>query len=320
MNCLLMLACVLSPNDTNLEAAKNEPEAALFSTTALVTAIDHVDVPARQPGVMAKLSLRRGASIEKDQLLAKLDNRRAFFNYEVARQETQIAKQQAENKLPTKLKKTIAKYATREYEMNESLFRNSRGAVSQLQLQTSKSAMEQAIIDSENSVAEEKQLDMSLHAQIQKEQLAKLELENCEIIAPLNGIVSDIHRRPGEWVNTGDPIVTMVRMDRLRIETLMHPSEITPQQIISCRARVQIQISEDEHYVVPESRIFIAGAEIEPDGRYLIAVEIENEFATDHLNQKSWLVRPGMTAQVDILPPLEAAEPLKRPDISFPGF
>ena len=317
MKSMIFIACFLSPVDSNHDAANSEPEAAMFTTSALVTAIDHVDVPARQPGVLSDVPLRRGTAIEKNRPLAKLDDRRARMNYEIARRDSEIARQQAENKLPTKLKQTIAGYATKEYEMNAQLARNSRGAVSQLQLQTSKSAMEQATIDAQNSLAEEKQLAVTLQAQLEKEKLAKLELDHCEILAPLNGVVANIHRRPGEWVNAGDTIVTMVRMDRLRIETLMHPSDITPQQIVSCRARVSIQLSEENQYTVPECRIYMAGAEIEPDGRYLVAVEIENEFATDSFNQKSWLVRPGMTAHVDILPPLEPAEPLRRPDISF---
>jgi multidrug efflux pump subunit AcrA (membrane-fusion protein) len=317
MKLLVFLACAITPVETETGLSKGESESPLFATSALVTAIDHVDVPSRQPGVLAKLSLRRGTAVRAGDSVAMLDDRKPSLNYEIAKQETLIAEQQVKNRFPTLLKQTIATYATKKFEMNDSLYRNSRGAVSQLQLQTSKSEMEQATIDANNALAEEKQLAINYQSQIQKEKLASLELQQCLIKAPLDGIVSQIHRRPGEWVNTGESILTLVRMDRLRIETLIHPAELTPQQIISCRARVTIQLSEEDEYLVPESRIYIAGAEIEADGRYLVAVEIENEFIEDKLGQKSWLVRPGMTCRLDVLKPLEPAAPLQRPDLSF---
>ena len=39
-----------------------------------------------------------------------------------------------------------------------------------------------------------------------------------QISAPINGTVAEVYRRPGEWVQVGEPVLRIVRLDRLRAE------------------------------------------------------------------------------------------------------
>jgi HlyD family secretion protein len=54
-----------------------------------------------------------------------------------------------------------------------------------------------------------------------KEQLAaaRSALEHLELVAPFAGTVSEIRARQGEWVQPGQPLVTLADLDGLRIET-----------------------------------------------------------------------------------------------------
>lgn len=46
--------------------------------------------------------------------------------------------------------------------------------------------------------------------------LAQQQLEDAQIVAPFDAIVSERHVAPGEYVQAGAPVVTLVRADRLR--------------------------------------------------------------------------------------------------------
>ena len=47
-------------------------------------------------------------------------------------------------------------------------------------------------------------------------ELARQHLADAQIVAPFDAVVSDRHVAPGEYVQTGDPVVTLVRADKLR--------------------------------------------------------------------------------------------------------
>ncbi len=49
-------------------------------------------------------------------------------------------------------------------------------------------------------------------------ELTRLILERSSIRSPIDGMIISVSAKPGEWVEPGQPIVKIVRMDRLKIE------------------------------------------------------------------------------------------------------
>jgi multidrug resistance efflux pump len=48
--------------------------------------------------------------------------------------------------------------------------------------------------------------------------LAALAVQRHRLIAPWDGVVTKIHRRTGQWVEMGEPVIELLRLDRLRAE------------------------------------------------------------------------------------------------------
>ena len=46
---------------------------------------------------------------------------------------------------------------------------------------------------------------------------AEAMIERRKLKAPFRGVVNQVIREAGEWVNAGDPVVHLVQMDRLRV-------------------------------------------------------------------------------------------------------
>src|SRR5690606_7372893 len=51
-----------------------------------------------------------------------------------------------------------------------------------------------------------------------EQRTAEEQLERRTITAPLGGMVVEVHRRRGEWVQPGETVARIIRLDRLRAE------------------------------------------------------------------------------------------------------
>jgi macrolide-specific efflux system membrane fusion protein len=58
--------------------------------------------------------------------------------------------------------------------------------------------------------------------------LGKHNVDIRKIAAPINGVVVEVLRHPGEWVEPGEKVLRIVRIDRLRAEGLIHVSKVPP--------------------------------------------------------------------------------------------
>lgn len=81
-----------------------------------------------------------------------------------------------------------------------------------------KLAIDQSRLAVEKSLADQEIAKLKLKSAEHDAELAALMVKNHHITAPLEGVVLRIHRRPGQWVQLGEPVLELVRMDRLRAE------------------------------------------------------------------------------------------------------
>ena len=65
--------------------------------------------------------------------------------------------------------------------------------------------------------------------------LTAINLKKHRITSPLDGVIVQLYRKPGEWVSPGDPIARLVRMDRLRVEGFVDASKYLPEEIDGSR-------------------------------------------------------------------------------------
>src|SRR5262245_52120837 len=83
----------------------------------LVSLIDDVDVPAEKPGVLTGLSVKEGDYLEKDALIALVDDRQARQQLESAKSDHAAALVKADNKLETEYAVATHRTAQAEYQI-----------------------------------------------------------------------------------------------------------------------------------------------------------------------------------------------------------
>jgi multidrug efflux pump subunit AcrA (membrane-fusion protein) len=125
--------------------------------------------------------------------------------------------------------------------------------------------------------AEEDSQIAELTRQVKQNDLAQVErdLERRKITAPLAGMVVQLHHRRGEWVQPGEKVLRILRLDRLRAEGFVDSRELE-HELLDARVRVRLALPGK-----PEAeftgRVVFVSPEIDPvNSQVRIWADIEN--------------------------------------------
>lgn len=163
--------------------------------------------------------------------------------------------------------------------------------------------IEDSSIAAQNQIVERLKLSVE-QAQLQKEvdeltrdvkartlDQAKLQLARRGLRSPLDGEVAEVFRHRGEWLEPGQRVMRIVRLDRLKVEGFVDSRAITS-SLRGAAVRVLVTPSDDEKPVVVKGRIVFISSEIDPvNAQVRVWAEVENP---------DLLLRPGLPAEMVI--------------------
>ncbi|MGI9518412.1 MAG: efflux RND transporter periplasmic adaptor subunit [Pirellulaceae bacterium] len=170
-------------------------------TRSFTEPAEQSQVAAAEPGVIARLLVREGESVSIGQPLAELDN-------QVLERSLEIARLRAASDAKVRAAEATLKIRQRKYENLQPLLEVGHANPAEV---------EQAKAEYDNSFAE-----YELACQDADEyrlEVARIEAQiNHRIInSPIDGLVTDIHRQPGEYISSTEPVfATVVKIDQLR--------------------------------------------------------------------------------------------------------
>jgi len=81
-----------------------------------------------------------------------------------------------------------------------------------------KLAIEQSQLGVQKALADQSIAKLKVKSAEHESRLAQLALKRHRVDAPIDGIVTKVYRRPGQWVQIGEPVLELVRLDRLRAQ------------------------------------------------------------------------------------------------------
>ena len=260
----------------------------------LVSLIDDVEVPAEKPGVLTSLVAREGAYLEAGAPIAVIDEAQATLQHEAAQAEAAVAQAKADNPLEVDYAVATHRSAEAEYKIALSANAKQANAVSAVELERLRLAVEQARI--KISVTQFDQSLKSIEARgfDAKARLTAVEVRQRKVLAPLAGEIVEVFYRPGEWVEPGKPIVRLVRLDRLRVEGFVRYDEQSPGSLHGKVVRVEVASAGGVRHTF-HGRVTFVSPIVQPGGEYRIWAEVENRREAEH-----WLLRPGLEAELTI--------------------
>ncbi|GAB5405651.1 MAG: efflux RND transporter periplasmic adaptor subunit [Aureliella sp.] len=163
--------------------------------TGSLRAVARGDVAALESGRLVELTARAGDSVKKGDVIAKIDARRLHAQASAAQADRRVAEAEL------KRYRAIAKQAAANLSRAEELIR--QNAVSQQEIDRYRR-------ESEVAVAEIEAAQRRIERAAETVRLLKVRLSDTTVVAPYDASVVARHVEPGDWVQPGDRLLTLV--------------------------------------------------------------------------------------------------------------
>jgi multidrug resistance efflux pump len=261
--------------------------------SVLVTLIDDVAVPARQTAVLEQLLVREGDRVRKGDLLLQLDATKLALAVEHARHEFEQAQLEAANEADVTFALKALEVAKTEYERANESVQKFRDSVSKTEIERLRLEVARAEAGLEQAQHKRKVNEVGARIKATEIKQAEEELQRAQVRAPFDGLVLEVNHDAGEWVEPGETVIRLVRIDRLRAEGFLKLREV--QQV---QAGLPVVLSTNvpgdarrEH----RGRLTFVSPQAEPvGGLFRIKAEFENVDAA---------LRPGLEGTMAIETP-----------------
>jgi multidrug efflux pump subunit AcrA (membrane-fusion protein) len=271
---------------------------------ALVTSVDPIQVPALEAGAIVSITDRKG-EVKAGDVLGQLYDADSKTKKKIAELERDAARLQAESDAQVKAAKDGAKVTEENYKANEKLRNERPGSLSDFDFRRSwfewqRALAQIAVAEVEKNVANATQL--AKEGQIEA---AVNEIDRRKILAPIDGIVTEIYKHRGEWCQPGDPVLELVRMDRVEVEGFVYAADASPSKVVGKPVEIVVHLAGGETYKTTGT-IDFASPVLEGSGRirqFRVSTRIDNKKDGDY-----WVIQPGSEAQmtIQLVPPKPA--------------
>lgn len=256
----------------------------------LIRLIEQVDVPACEAGVLSQVAVKEGQLVEEGQLLAQIEDSQAKFAAEKARVDAAIAKLNATNEVNIRYARKSVEVAKAELKRSQESNDRYAKAISESEMDRLRLLVEKGSLEVEQAAHEFKVAGLMQQAKEADHLAAKQTVERHRITSPLAGLVVQVKRRRGEWVRPGDPVVRVLRIDRLRAEGFLRVQGAV-QDLQGHAAKLVVDVPGAGPATFPATVVFV-DPEIDPvNAQVRIWAEVENQ---------GLRLRPGMRAKLVI--------------------
>lgn len=262
----------------------------------LVSAIDDVNVPAREAGVLMELPAKPGQQVEQGAMLGRIDDTRAKMDKKLA--------EIAYNETKTRSANDVnVRYAEKEFEVSESEYQRAKnanngqeigGAVSESELKIKELDAERAKLQIEQAKVTQGLIKYEVLSAAEQWRAADQAVSRRHITSPIDGEIFEVHRNRGEWVQAGETVVRVVRMNRLEIHGFLKEADHGRAAVLNHPVEIEVLMAGGvvEKF---EGKIVFASSETTSGGEFRISAEIENRKQDDQ-----WLLKPGQEAMMTI--------------------
>jgi len=233
-----------------------DTEETVYATGSL-GAQDRATLSAKVSGRVESIAADLGMPVKQGDLLAQIEKR----EYDLRRHQSEAALAQARARLGLSLtgeedkvepeKTSIVKEAQavlNEATKNRERMKNLRaeGVVPEADVETAESAYQVAVNRYDEAVHEAKNRMATLRMRQAELGLAEQQLKDTEIRAPFNGVVEQRQTSPGEFLNVGAPLLTVVRVDPIRLRLEVSEKD-APRVQIGQTVHIRVEGSEKQH-------------------------------------------------------------------------
>ncbi len=253
--------------------------------SVMVTLADQVEVPARESGVLKSVEVREGDHVAAGDVVGGLEDR-----------DMQLARHRAEIELETAAKKAdndvSVRFAVKSAEVARADLRRANESIELYKKSISQSELDELRLTAERTELEIEQAELNLETAGLERKLKRSELAIADerlarrqILAPLSGVVVEVLRKAGEWVEPGEMVMRIVRIDRLRVEGMLD-FEMLRHDLSGSPVTLSAELPDGKTAQFAGRVVFVSPEVDDVNQEVRIVAEVEN---------RDLLLRPGMS-------------------------
>lgn len=263
----------------------------------VIKAIDEVQVPAQEAGVLAELNVTEGQEIAAGALLARLDDGQPKLQKKAALAEYNAAFEKSKSTIDERYAKKASDVAYAEWQKSEEANRNAPGSVSQVELMRLKLTYERGLLETERAQEDRKLAGLTAAAKNVEVEAADEAIKRRQLASTIGGVVDAITPHRGEWVKPGDIVMKVVNLEKLLIEGYVNIAQFSREQLLNREIEIEVKLTQGKIARVP-GRIVFFNQVSEAGGEFRIKAEFQNQ---KNPQTGQWLLQPGLAADI-ILP------------------
>jgi multidrug efflux pump subunit AcrA (membrane-fusion protein) len=282
----MLLSAAMSLGNTRFAYAQLDDAALDQSHNECLCDILYIDQPilaAGESGILIEIA-SEGTEVTNDQIVARTDDKDALLRRDAAYYTWQsIVKDNASD---IRRRYAVANYKAAAAAYRQVVEANLRSpkAVSQAELDRRKLEMEAAKLSIENEEHEREISKISVRKDEAEYKLSTAMAMRHRIKSPITGVVTERLKEVGEFVQAGEEVVKLVRLDRLRAVGHVPLRLMTPSQAKGRSVDIAIQVGDEKQYV--SGTIFHSDTTVTTGDEFDVWIEFQNP--------EGFPIRPGM--------------------------
>ena len=177
------------------------------------------------------LPLRRGMKVQKGQVLGRQFNREFLARKTAAERQLVVAEKESTNELEVEVAAAATRLAKASYDRAAAANEQMPGASSPEELDEKRYDWERSFKSWEKS-----KHDLGIkvdQVEVSKAELmiTEAQLEERELVSPIDGQINEIMRNEGEWLREGDPVFQVIRLDKIQVKASFNAMVVSPEMV-----------------------------------------------------------------------------------------
>ncbi len=270
------------------------PRVNITLNDCFIELIEEAQVPAQEAGVLVSIGVREGAEVKKNDLLAQIDDSHPRMQYKAAMNRYEAAREEAVNTINVRYAQASAEVAENEWQQAVEANKKTPGTRPLAEVDRLRLKLKESTLAVEQAEMRRRVAALEANVSAAEVDAAAENLNRRKILSPLDAVVVELYRHEGEWVQPGDPVMHVVRINQLRVEGVIDSKEVAGHEVSGQPVSVDVQ-SARGRTVQLKGRVSFVDPVIRAGGKYEVWAEIEN------LQEDGrWLLQPGLPATMTI--------------------
>jgi multidrug efflux pump subunit AcrA (membrane-fusion protein) len=261
---------------------------------AVVRVADSIKLAAKEPGVINHLAVKEGTVVQAGQKIGQIDDSKPQLQKKAATYAMNGALKRAKDDVEIRFSTAQSLVSEANYDEMVEANRLAKGAITDVDVRRAKLDWDRSELAIEKARHEQDLAKYEYFTKKAELEGAELAIKDRVITAPFDGIVERLARKQEEWVNPGDVILQLLRLDTMEVEGAVDQSQYDAHELQNCEVTVEVQLARGRKETF-RGRLTKISAVVGGTGMYAVRAEVPNRPESG-----SWMLRDGLMARMTI--------------------